>query len=96
MIVSPYFGAASLIRGGRSVWVEANRLLNRHISFPFLGGIALFWLKAYGLGYDYSWIVQGVSIVIVYVVFVVFSTVTVVMASRREEESSSAAHSPTT
>jgi hypothetical protein len=46
MIITPYFGIAAL-QGAGSVWKRAVELIERHISFPFLSGLFLFYSRTY-------------------------------------------------
>lgn len=41
LVLGPYFALAGLIVKDSSVWVEANRMLHAHISFPLLSGLVL-------------------------------------------------------
>ncbi len=43
LVLGPYFGLAGLIAEESSVWFEANRMIHHHISFPILGGLALYF-----------------------------------------------------
>jgi hypothetical protein len=79
LIVGPYFGLAGLIAGDRSVWVEATRLIERHISFPFITGLALFYASLSGFGL--------LAVMMGYAVFVVLSTVIGLKATRAQKSS---------
>ena len=51
LVLGPYFGLAGLIaEKQQSVWIEASRLIERHISFPFIGGAALLYSSLLGFG----------------------------------------------
>jgi hypothetical protein len=43
LVLGPYFGLAGFIAKENSVWFEANRMIHHHISFPILGGLALYF-----------------------------------------------------
>jgi hypothetical protein len=43
LVLGPYFGLAGFIAKENSVWVEANRMIHQNISFPILGGLALYF-----------------------------------------------------
>ncbi len=75
MILGPYFGLAGLIAKDKSVWVEVNRMLHTHISFPIIGGLALF--------YGSIILSEFIAFLLpVYVLFVCLATLITVMASR--------------
>jgi hypothetical protein len=42
MVLGPYFALAGFIAKENSVWVEANRMIQQHISLPILGGLGLY------------------------------------------------------
>jgi hypothetical protein len=83
LVLGPYFGLAGLIAEKQeSVWIEARRLIERHISFPFIAGAALLYgsLLGYGsgtVGIAASW----------YIVFVVLASV-IVWKTRKPAETS--------
>ncbi len=74
MILGPYFGLAGLIAKDKSIWVEVNRMLHTHISFPIIGGLALFYGSIFLYGFLYF--------LPVYILFVFLATLITVMASR--------------
>jgi len=80
LVLGPYFAAAALMPGASSVWVEASRLIHRHISIPFLGGVALAYLN---VGSYAAFGLAGIPTVAIYVTFVVVATLIAVMANRR-------------
>jgi len=43
LVLGPYFALAGFIAKENSVWVETNRMIHQHISFPILGGLALYF-----------------------------------------------------
>jgi len=43
LVLGPYFGLAGFIAKENSVWFVANRMIHHHISFPILGGLALYF-----------------------------------------------------
>jgi hypothetical protein len=43
LVLGPYFALAGFISKENSVWFEANRMIHQHISFPILGGLALYF-----------------------------------------------------
>jgi hypothetical protein len=43
LVLGPYFAVAGFIAKQNSVWVEANRMIHQHVSFPILGGLALYF-----------------------------------------------------
>jgi hypothetical protein len=68
LVLGPYFGLAGLIaEKQQSVWIEASRLIERHISFPFIVGAGLLYgsLLDYGSGIAVSW----------YIVFVILASI---------------------
>ena len=72
LVLGPYFGLAGLIAEKQeSVWIEARRLIERHISFPFIGGAALLYSSLLSFG--------GIGGVAVswYIVFVVLASLMV-------------------
>ncbi len=75
MILGPYFGLAGLIAKDKSIWVEVNRMLHTHISFPIIGGLALFYGSIFLTGFLYF-------LLPVYILFVILATLIPVMASR--------------
>ncbi len=85
MILGPYFGLAGLISKDKSIWVEVNRMLQTHISFPVIGGLALYYGSIFLSGFLYF-------LLPVYILFVCLATLITVMASRASKP---AASSPT-
>jgi len=43
LILGPYFALAGFIAKENSVWFEVNRMIHTHISFPIMGGLALYF-----------------------------------------------------
>jgi hypothetical protein len=43
LVLGPYFALAGFIAKENTVWFEANRMIHQHISFPILGGLALYF-----------------------------------------------------
>ncbi len=80
MVLFPYFGAGSLVHGPGSVWAKTYRLLNGHISFPFIGGVSLAYLTIPFIGTGFP--LSGLPLIAVYVLFSLAATVLVVMANR--------------
>ena len=83
LVLGPYFGLAGLIAGERSVWSEAVRLIERHISFPFIIGFGIFYPSII-LGYG-----AGGYVIILYAVFVTIATF-IVWKSAKEKKPSAA------
>jgi len=81
MILGPYFGLAGLIAKDKSIWVEVNRMLHTHISFPVIGGLVLFYGSIFLYGFLYF-------LLPVYVLFVCLATLITVMASRTSKSAS--------
>jgi len=51
LVIGPYFGLAGLIAEKQeSVWIEASRLIERHISFPFIAGAGLLYSSLLSFG----------------------------------------------
>ncbi len=70
LVLGPYFGLAGLIAEKQeSVWIEARRLIERHISFPFIAGAGLLYgsFLGAGSGIAVSW----------YIVFVILASLMV-------------------
>ncbi len=82
MILGPYFGLAGLIAKDKSIWVEVNRMLHTHISFPVIGGLALFYGSIFLYGFLYF-------LLPVYILFVCLATLITVMASRTPKPAAS-------
>ncbi|MBI3841127.1 MAG: hypothetical protein HY297_04130 [Thaumarchaeota archaeon] len=88
MVLMPYFGAASLIAEDRSVWRQTVMLIQQHISFPFVGGVALFYsgFALYQSYYFGGGLQFEADVLIGYILFVVTSTLLVYMSSRPVRE----------
>ena len=79
MVLAPYFGAASLIASdGDSVTRETLNLIQKHISFPFLGGIGLF---VAGLYLSPAGFPQGNILIPTHLDFVIFYLLTLVAST---------------
>ena len=86
LVLGPYFGLAGLIAEKQeSVWIEARRLIERHISFPFIAGAGLLYgtLLGSGSGIAVSW----------YIVFVVLASL--MMWKTRKPPQTSTQNPPT-
>jgi len=88
LVLGPYFGLAGLIaENQQSVWIEARRLIERHISFPFIAGAALLYssLLSFGgiAGIAVSW----------YIVFVIIASI---MAWKTRKTPQASAQTPAT
>ncbi len=86
LVLGPYFGIASLMPGAPSIWREVSRLIERHISFPFIGGTMLSYFGAlagsafiFGAGTN-----PGATILLsVYLTLAALATVIVILSNRR-------------
>ncbi len=87
LVLGPYFGLAGLIAEEQeSVWIEARRLIERHISFPFIAGAGLLYgtLLGSGSGIAVSW----------YIVFVVLASL-MMWKTRKPPQTSAQNPAPT-
>lgn len=86
LVLGPHFALAGLVVKDGSVWVEVNRMLHTHISFPILGGLVLFYSALfYGA---FSAVFPG------YVAVVFLGTLLSVMAAKKSKPQQIPAPSP--
>ena len=76
LVLGPYFGTAGLIAEDNSVWEQAVRLIERHISFPFIAGAAL----AYGSGPIFA----SMNVIVWYAILVFLATLIVWKAKKQD------------
>ncbi len=72
-----------------SVWVLASRLIHRHISIPFLGGVALFIFRFFYV-YFFNALGGGNLVLVIYVAFVALASIITVMASKASTQQATA------
>ena len=75
LVVAPYFGLAGLIVPGKSVWLEANRMIHNHISIPFIIGASLLYGTTAGGSFF-------TVVIMAYIISIVVATLIGVMAAR--------------